>query len=237
MPHPRIFLLLFLIGLLSGCGGSSVYAPVSDVSVIERIPQQGKHRVLPGETLYSIAWRYGLDYRYLAVLNHIAPPFSIKVGQVIYLKKRAAIQKIRKAASDQAVAQSFYVPEFETVIPVTYWQWPARGPIIDYYGGLNKGINIAGSLGQTIYAAAAGKVVYSNTGLRGYGKLIIIKHNNSFLTAYAHNNRVWVKEGTIVKSGQKIADMGDTGAKRVMLHFEIRRNGQPVNPLFYLNGH
>ncbi len=99
---------------------------------------------------------------------------------------------------------------------------------------MNKGINIGGRLGAPIYAAAAGQVVYSNHGLRGYGNLIIIKHNSSFLTAYAHNSVVLVKEGDWVQGGQRIAEMGSTGAVRTMLHFEIRRNGKPVNPLSYL---
>ena len=114
------------------------------------------------------------------------------------------------------------------------WTWPASGGKITGYGSGNKGINIAGKPGQPIKATADGKVVYSGSGLSGYGKLIILKHNEQFLSAYAHNQRVRVKEGQIVRGGQHIADMGQTGTNRVMLHFEIRKAGKPVNPERYL---
>ncbi len=117
------------------------------------------------------------------------------------------------------------------------WQWPAQGPIIARFQGatgLNKGVDIAGDLGQPVLAAASGQVVYAGTGLRGYGKLLIIKHNDTFLSAYAHNDRLLVGEGDQVKAGQRIADMGSSGTSRVKLHFEIRREGTPVDPLNYL---
>ena len=115
------------------------------------------------------------------------------------------------------------------------WQWPARGTVISQFSSLNKGINIKGERGDPIFATAAGKVVYSGNGLRGYGNLIIIKHNSTFLTAYAHNSRILVKNGAWVSAGQQIAEMGNTGTKQTMLHFEIRRHGQPINPLIYLS--
>lgn len=114
------------------------------------------------------------------------------------------------------------------------WGWPASGPLISGEGGPNKGIDIAGKLGEPVYAAAPGKVVYSGSGLRGYGKLIIIKHNKTYLSAYAHNSQLLVKEGATVNKGQKIAEIGDSSADRVKLHFEIRRLGKPVDPLKYL---
>jgi lipoprotein NlpD len=117
------------------------------------------------------------------------------------------------------------------------WQWPARGQIIRTFphkGGGKKGIVIAGQAGQPIRAAADGKVVYSGSGLVGYGKLIILKHNNAFLSAYAHNRKLLVSEGERVEAGQIIAEMGSTGTDRPMLHFEIRHAGQPVDPLAYL---
>ena len=98
----------------------------------------------------------------------------------------------------------------------------------------SKGLDIAGARGTTVHAAAGGRVVYQGSGLRGYGQLIIIKHSDEFLSAYAHNDRVYVKEGDAVKRGQKIADMGSTGADRIKLHFEIRRQGVPVDPMRYL---
>ncbi|MCM8610823.1 peptidoglycan DD-metalloendopeptidase family protein [Accumulibacter sp.] len=117
------------------------------------------------------------------------------------------------------------------------WMWPANGKLVATFSeGGNKGIDIAGKAGDSVVAAGSGKVVYSGTGLRGYGKLVIVKHNNTFLTAYAHNQNVLVKEGQSVGKGQKIAEMGNTDADQVKLHFEIRRQGKPVDPLKLLPG-
>ena len=116
------------------------------------------------------------------------------------------------------------------------WVWPASGKVLKNFdeNGADKGLDIGGSKGQPIQAAAAGRVVYQGSGLRGYGQLIILKHNDEYLSAYAHNDRIYVKEGDTVTRGQKIAAMGDSGSDHVMLHFEIRRNGKPVDPLKYL---
>ena len=115
------------------------------------------------------------------------------------------------------------------------WIWPANGKTIGTFSeGGNKGVDIAGKAGDAVIAAGDGKVVYSGTGLRGYGKLVIIKHNNTYLSAYAHNQNILVKEGQSVTKGQKIAEMGNTDADQVKLHFEIRRSGKPVDPLKYL---
>jgi lipoprotein NlpD len=116
------------------------------------------------------------------------------------------------------------------------WGWPAKGKIIAGFNenGGPKGVQIAGNLGQAVVAAAPGRVVYTGHGLRGYGNLVIIKHNDTYLSAYAHNRTVLVKQGDTVAKGQKIAEMGDSDASRVMLHFEIRRLGKPVDPIKYL---
>ena len=116
------------------------------------------------------------------------------------------------------------------------WIWPARGKVIAQFSDTAnlKGIDIAGTAGEPVYASAAGRVVYAGSGLRGYGKLIIIKHNATYLSAYAHNQDILVKEGQQVARGQKIADMGNTDASRVMLHFEIRRFGKPMDPEKFL---
>ncbi len=123
-----------------------------------------------------------------------------------------------------------------TAVAKSGWVWPASGKVLKNFdeNGAGKGLDIGGSKGQPIQAAAAGRVVYQGSGLRGYGQLIIVKHNDEYLSAYAHNDRIYVKEGDTVKRGQKIAAMGDSGADHVMLHFEIRRNGKPVDPLKYL---
>lgn len=115
------------------------------------------------------------------------------------------------------------------------WIWPTEGKVIRTYSDSNKGLDISGRTGQAVIAAGDGKVVYSGNGLRGYGKLIIIKHNKTFLSAYAHNSQLLVKEGQSVKKGQKIAEMGNTDADQVKLHFEIRRFGKPVDPMQYLD--
>jgi lipoprotein NlpD len=239
----NVLLIILLNLFLAGCAlEGEVYAPVYDVTTIERIPKTGVHRVRADESLYSIAWRYGFDYQELARFNQIKPPYHITVGQLIYLTKHtpsppriqsAAMNNKPRSASHYAPPPSI-VTEKEPIAKVTAWAWPARGKVIGHFSEQNKGINIGGQEGDPVYATAAGKVVYSGHGLRGYGNLIIIKHNNMFLTAYAHNRYVFVSEGAWVKAGQKIAEMGHTGTQHTMLHFEIRQHGKPVNPLIYL---
>jgi lipoprotein NlpD len=121
--------------------------------------------------------------------------------------------------------------------PIKQWIWPVQGTVINKFeskGIGNRGLDIAGRRGEPVRAAASGRVVYSGEGLRGYGRLIIIKHNDDFLSAYAHNDKIFVKENELVKAGQKIASMGSSGAERTKLHFEIRLRGKPVDPLNYL---
>jgi lipoprotein NlpD len=244
-----LFLIWIAISLTSCIPIEENYAPVTEISIIEPIPKNGMHKVLSDETLYSIAWRYGLDYSVLAKRNNIAPPYSITAGQWLYLtkdkprvkpiierrppKKPEVITKTPIAPAPPVI-KTAVMTEREPTSIVRHWNWPALGPTIGGFSSSNKGINIAGHRGDPVFATAAGKVVYSGHGLRGYGNLIIIKHNSMFLTAYAHNNNVFVKGGEWVTAGQKIADIGSTGAERVMLHFEIRRNGKPVNPFMYL---
>jgi lipoprotein NlpD len=116
--------------------------------------------------------------------------------------------------------------------PVTRWLWPGKGPVERAYSAvLHKGIDIAGQRGDPVYATAAGVVVYAGTGLKGYGALLIVKHNEQFLSAYGHNEVMLVAEGTNISAGQQIARMGSSGTDTVKLHFEIRRKGQPVDPL------
>ena len=116
----------------------------------------------------------------------------------------------------------------------TQWMWPTTGKLLSPFSKNSKGVKISGQAGQPILASAAGEVVYSGHGLRGYGNLIIIKHNNTFLSAYAHNSKILVKEGEAVVRGQKIAEMGSTDTDTIQLHFEIRKHGKPVDPLEYL---
>lgn len=243
-------LLLLCLLSLTGCYGRSI-APVID-GWKTGSKYASEYRVQPGDTLYSIAFAFGLDYRDLAAANHIPAPYAIKAGQELAIKMPSAtgsakktiatatptraVQKPRKTASKQA-AKTSYVYSTQ---PVRGWRAPAKGRVIDKfsdrYGG-NKGIDIAGQFGEAIVAAAPGVVVYSGSGLRGYGKLIIIKHNSSYLSAYAYNKNLLVKEGQRVSAGQKIAEMGKNLQGTVMLHFEVRKNGQPVNPLKFVRYH
>ena len=209
------------------------------------------HKVLKGETLYSIAYQHGLDYRELAAWNRISKPYTIYPGQRLQLKgpkvpvkarttataspkKRAGTKQPAPTARKKTAAPK----KSKASKPVKHaWVWPTRGRVIQKYspkGRGNKGIDIAGKAGQPILAASSGKVVYSGDGLPGYGNLIIVKHNEQYLSAYAHNRKLLVREGRAVTRGQKIAEMGSTGARSPRLHFEIRRHGKPVNPLRYL---
>lgn len=277
-----------------------------------------RYQVVKGDTLYSIAFRYGLDYRDLAKKNGIEPPYNIAVGQILALnlssakapeyivKKGDTLYSIAKA-NGQSVdflagvndltapytlevgqklslarhnGNSATVAKVETTVPVAgekevktlvsskdsvaktqkeakvstvastpvvsgksrtvsgvSWTWPAQGKVVKQFSLAehgNKGIDIAGTRGQQILAASDGQVVYAGNALRGYGNLIIINHANEFLSAYAHNDVLLVKEGQRVKRGQQIAKMGSTDASSVGLHFEIRYRGQSVNPIKYL---
>ncbi len=248
--------------LLAACGGGSL-APVNEHSTSARHPQGGYREVLAGDTLYSIAWESGRDYRDLAAWNRITAPYVIKPGQKLRLyppsnaslerrgvapspapiptppsQRTAIVEKLpeRKKPPQEKSAETNKHQSPLGHAPSVSWTWPATGALLDRYAanGPNKGIDIGGKKGQPIMATAAGQVVYQGSGLRGYGQLIIIKHNADFLSAYAHCDRIYVKEGNVIKGGQKIADMGNSGTDRVKLHFEIRYRGTPVDPQIYL---
>lgn len=226
-----IILIITHTILLTACSTTTNFAPVTEATLIDPIPKTGKHRVLPGETLYEIAWRYGLDYRSLAKHNHMDTSYLLRAGQTIYLSKKPSSKNLKTEYVPLPAQLSTTPQKGEAIL---HWQWPARGKVIHAFSAAQKGINIAGRLGDPIYAAASGSVVYSGAGLRGYGNLIIIKHNSVYLSAYAHNKVVYVKEGDWVKQGQEIAEMGNTGSDRTMLHFEIRQAGKPINPISLL---
>ena len=215
-----------------------------------KAPVSGKsYTVQPGDTVFGIAFRAGLNYRDLAAWNGIEEPYTIRVGQKLRLsapvpagtQSRPLPRKVTPApVRSNPAATASAAPATASVQPVLSnigWQWPTEGELVGRFVVNDKtrqGINIAGRQGQPIHAAADGTVVYSGAGLIGYGELIIVKHNNEWISAYAHNAKRLVAEGAKVKAGQHIADMGDTGSVDVMLHFEIRRNGKPVDPLLYL---
>ena len=202
----------------------------------------GYHTVLKGETLYSIAFRHGIDYKTLARWNSIRPPYTIYAGQRLKLTRPHVTSKTYAAKAkaskktNKTVAKKPANKKPEKIINHK-WNWPTKGKVIRTYSsrlGGNKGIDIAGKIGQPVLAASSGKVVYSGNGLAGYGNLIIVKHSEQFLSAYAHNKRLFVKEGGEVKLGDKIAELGKSGTTEPKLHFEIRYKGKPVDPLKYL---
>lgn len=243
--------LVTIATLLTGCISGREF-----VSVEEKFSKgqtvTGFHLVERGDTLFSIAWRYGIDFRELANANSIASPYVIYPGQKIDIRnipksqpstKVAAVEKPSKPSpKKQSVSRpepkiSQIPPEKPADPAETDWKWPSNGRLIGYFSTkkpVNKGIDIDGSLGESVLAAAAGTVVYAGQGLRGYGNLVIVKHNETSLSAYAHTSRILVSEQEVVKAGQKIAEIGSTGTDKVKLHFEIRRNGKPVDPLRYL---
>ena len=202
--------------------------------------QRTTHVVQSGETLYSIAFKAGLDYHTLASWNKIPSPYVIRPGQRLRLIQSA--QKPSKNTANPAQKSSKSARKSTTLAKTSSqsgWIWPVKGPILKRFSTKsgNKGIDIGGENGRGVRAAASGKVVYAGSGLRGYGKLIIVKHDEVYLSAYAHNSKLLVEDGTAVSKGQQIALMGDTGTDRVKLHFEIRQKGKPVNPLNYLPKH
>lgn len=262
----RCALLIIGVGL-AACSGNRV-APVADRTVTPQ-PNRDERVVVAGDTLYSIAWEAGHDYKEVARWNRIGPPYLLQPGQTIRLSAPSArdrsaevaaaptpptvkTAKPKSSAKPRAPkskpATTAVVPRVPTAPakPTTAkptmaaraptsdvgpWVWPSAGKVMN---ASNKGIDIVGERAQAVRAAAPGRVVYAGSGLRGYGQLIILKHSEDFLSAYAHNDKIYVKEGDVIKRGQQIAEMGSSGAERVKLHFEIRRGGVPVDPLQFL---
>jgi lipoprotein NlpD len=190
--------------------------------------------VRPGDTLYSIAWRYDLDYRDLARWNGIGPNFRILAGQPLRLRPPAGSPVPRARAPGDAPRPATPAAGASTATgPSLAWVWPTEPASTRAVPG--GGLLLMGSSGQEVRAAAAGRVVYTGSGLRSYGQLLIIRHSESLLSAYAHNRELLVREGQEVAPGQPIARMGEAG-RQAVLYFEIRVNGKPVDPLPYLSG-
>ena len=304
-----------VVVVVAGCASSGNRAPVTDIAEhkpaapVAATAAPAKHArkneraandwrpqtyvVQKGDTLYGIAFNYGLDYREISELNNIQNPNMIRQGQELRLfpaeaaphapvaeskpasvpaavavpvkdqprtaklpYSSTAVAELEKMQSASAKAPSAAKPEpkpeakpetkpeaapqpAEEDVAVEGeldWGMPTNGKVVAGFSesANRKGVDIAGKLGQPVLASAAGKVVYSGSGLRGYGKLVIIKHNNTYLSAYAHNSNILVKEGQAVSKGQKIAEMGNSDAPQVELHFEIRKLGKPVDPSKYL---
>lgn len=238
-----IYSLTALFLLVSGCAlnreeAHTVLAPVAEgadlslsrggaINIKSRI-----YKVHQGDTLYAIAWAFGVDYRDLAQANHLQAPYALHPGQSI----RLAVHKAIPPKMPSLLRQSHAKPDKWAT---KKWCWPTKGHANTrrpwrYKASGESGINIAGQLGMPVRASAPGVVVYSGKGIRGYGNLIIVKHSDDLLSAYAYNEKCLVKTGDRVKAGQHIALMGFSPRGKPRLHFEIRHRGKPVNPLHYL---
>lgn len=270
----RIATLIIIGGLAAGCAAPHVPAPVRDLS----LPAQNNNLLAPpdtylvrkGDTLFSIAFLYDLNFQTVAALNDLPAPYILQPGQSLRLQgtpskgknKQKQLtagqsnndteftgqtskikvnqpvdrQKSQAYVDSKRAANASNGTPSETYI-VSSWVWPADGEIVEQFSLReqgNKGLDIANQAGTTIVAAAEGKVVYTGDALRGFGNLIIIKHSDDYLTAYAHTQQILVKEQDVVKAGQKIALMGKSGTDRVKLHFEIRYRGRSVDPQRFL---
>ena len=219
-----IFIVICMAVLAAGC---------STPSYLDGPPSQ--HIVRRGETLFSISWRYGKDPAALARWNGLGDGSLIHPGQVIRLTPP-------RSGSSQTGSGTASRPKPKPLPPVPTeppppWTWPTSGTVSVSFGGkpgTGTGILIDGKAGQAVRAAASGTVVYAGSGLIGYGQLIILKHNDTYLSAYGYNASLLVKEGEKINKGQRIATMGEGPERKARLHFEIRRNGKPVNPRQFL---
>ncbi len=264
---------LLLVTLLTGCSGTDPdnlrpwektdqgEGNTIDTKDYGSKLEEGKpYVVVKGDTLYSIAFRLGIDFRELAARNGIQSPYIIKVGQTlrtakpapqsttkkqkVAVKATSSTKKTNKTASKQSKVTPVTKPSSKSQVrsdnvnmsqPMSRWRWPSKGKVVrTYSSNRHKGIDIAGKRGDPVRAVAAGKVVYAGTGVTGYGSLLIIKHNDTYLSAYGHNEQLLVSENMNIRAGQQIATMGSSGTDTVKLHFELRRRGQPIDPLTLL---
>ena len=248
-------------GLIQQAPGASVdTSAVKPLPGAENAGKPGYYTVKPGDTMIRIGLENGQNWRDIVRWNGLENPNIIEVGQVLRVVPPGVdpsavvtrpVTSGTLASAAPAPASSASAPRPAASAPVAAaapapaaapgsdedvgWIWPAQGTLVGTFDeAKNKGFDISGKAGDPIVASADGRVVYAGAGLRGYGNLIILKHNNTFLTAYAHNQTLLVKEDQSVKKGQKIAEMGNSDADRVKLHFEIRRQGKPVDPARYL---
>jgi len=216
---------------LTGCASTQPKAPVQPHK--RDLTKSTYYIVKKGDTLYSIGFRSGHGYKRLAAWNKISPPYRVYQGQKLRISPKSRAKKSSKKKKYNKKTSS--ISNNNKKVLRLYWQWPVQGKLLrSFYQTGNKGIDISGHVGKKIRAAEAGIVVYSGSGLVGYGKLLIIKHNYLYLSAYAHNRRLIVKEGQKVRKGQVIAEMGTGVNAKPALHFEIRKNGKSINPVHYL---
>ena len=251
----KLFKLALVIVVFSGC--ASQRAPIVDLEVP---PQEiiDTHAVQTGETLYSIAWRYDLNVVKLAKVNGISTSSQIKIGQILnidteavkissntqadspkglklskVLKGDVSLESERSKTSSKKAVDNLEVDAKTEDSNSLFWQWPVKGEVVENFSlkTLIKGIKIKSVARSAVRPALAGEVVYAGDGLRGYGKMIIVKHTDILLSAYALNDQILVREGQTVNTMQIISKLGSSG----ILYFEIRRDGKPVDPVSYLN--
>ncbi len=243
--------LVLVVATLGSCGTATVVKPTPGRSgSVHTTPQTSVAKpgqtavVRRGDTLYALARIHNITPRDLAAWNGLAEPYTIYPGQTLKLYPggatpgRAPTTVVTAPRPGTATPTPAPTPSPTTAIKSNIsWRWPADGALVGRFVGADvtkQGVDIAGSSGQPVRATAPGVVVYSGAGLVGFGELIIIKHSDQWLSAYGHNRKRLVNEGQSVKAGEQIAEMGRTGTTRDMLHFEIRYNGKPVDPLLYL---
>lgn len=293
----RIIISLIILLALAACAiQPSTPAPIIN-GWKQNSADSSSYRVQSDDSIYSIAWTYGMDYKDLARYNNLSEPYAIHEGQILRMSPQAAaapqsmamatavpsepgfvsdsanannsaqtednsdvnqsaitsqpppppsVQPNKTAPAPKLVlvpappvtkaAVTSVTPPAAVTTGVSAWVWPTKGAVVKKFSVANgsRGIDISGKSGQSVVAAASGKIVYAGSGLKGYGNLIIIKHNDNELSAYAFNKSLAVKEGDYVQSGQQIAKMGKDDSGKPLLHFEIRRDGKPVNPMTYL---
>ena len=267
-----LYVVVFIAVLLSGCSSRHIPAPVSSLNTNVNDFQKGiningnKYTVQKGDTLYSIAFSAGKDFRTLAKNNSIPSPYIIYPGQIILLvkpgntmaiantvknkknsrtKTKQKTNKKLKKNLDQPKQREYVQKQANKIVSnakpssssKVKWFWPAKGKVTKRFSNKEngyKGLQIANRTGASVLAAAQGTVVYAGNALRGYGNLIILKHNDDYLSAYAHNSKLLVREKQKVKAGQKIAEMGKSESSVTALRFEIRYRGQAVSPAKYL---
>ena len=247
----RPWLALGVAALVAGCSSNVVRAPQAEAGKATTVSsgRSGASVVVQkGDTLYSIARRNNVAVGDLARWNNLPEPYTIYPGQRLWLgqsggSRGTATAPTRTVTAPKPSAGTSTQAPAPAPVPKApassgfAWRWPAQGVLLSTYvegNATRQGIDIGGSSGQPVVSAADGVVVYSGAGLVGYGELVIVKHNEQWLSAYGHNRTRLVAEGQKVKSGQQIAEMGRTGTDREKLHFEIRYNGKPVDPLLYL---
>ncbi len=226
---------LYILLCCTACGTANWQAPLETrTSRDTSSPETAIYQVQSGDTLFSIAWRHQLDYQQLAQWNAIVPPYLIRPGQRLYLRRTVANGAVPAPRPVSRPAGVSPRPATQPIRTAIRWDWPVQGKLASSFkagSSLRKGIKLVVSPGTSVRASAAGRVVYSGNGLIGYGQLVIIKHDADYLSAYGHNRKLVVKTGQQVSQGDLIAESGRMQAGQSRLHFEIRRRGKPIDPL------